>query len=92
MHGGELVGPTGDSTVGQLLDGDRDSGGGGGCAGDRRASRTSLDCRLRVAVGREPLHVDLGDVQLIGDVVRVLDGRCLRQTLAKGRLFPQHLG
>lgn len=51
-----------------------------------------LNGRFRMAVRREPLHIYLGDGQLVGDVVRVLDGRSLRQSLAERCLLSQHLG
>lgn len=75
----------------------RQAGGCAQAAADRRlrgrwllAGR--LHGRLRVAVRGEPLHVYLWDRQLVRDVVRVLDGRSLGETLAERRLLAEDLG
>lgn len=49
-----------------------------------------LHGRFGVAVRWETLDVDLGDGQLVGDVVSVLNGRRLWKSLTERRLFLQH--
>lgn len=50
-----------------------------------------LDGSLGVAVRRQSFHIDFGYGEFIGYVVRVLDGRRLRETFTQGGLFAQHL-
>lgn len=58
-------------------------GGGGGVP-------VGLHGRFGVAVRRQTLDVNLGDGQLVGDVVSVLNGRSLWKSLTERGLFLQH--
>ena len=65
--------------------------GGLGAAAGRWGPGYPLDGRLGVAVAREPLDVDLGDGQLVRQIVRVIDAARLGEPVVQGGLLLQHL-